>query len=576
MSDTDAARIGDVKAGFAAAKADIIERVLPSPVELGADVTGVALSTTALSTFANDRGYLYVPPGTFRVGTATITAPVVFAPGAAIAVDSGATFTILGAIDSPRQHIFQGAGNVVLGDNGTTGEAARSVHASWFGAFPGPATIGGVNNDQAPAISKAFAAVGNLRESIVEFDIGNYQLYTGVTVPRCCHVKGAGTRRTVFLCNTDGFIPFTTGGEGARITGVQFEKPTGPGTERVSPYIRLVHPNCGIDDVNAGRAFRSIEVATSGCKVSNVGGFFDAPGSAGSSLVAVSGANNDIRGILVANSSEFGPESIVHIGANTNSGQTFTSNISVSDILGSLPSCPVLIDAGITSVQDITINNVKHAPLNASKGITCRTSGAFNIDGVTVNGYNAGANVTPAVSVEQNSTGTMQDLTFSSVDFAASGGVGFSLVRTAGTARDIKIASSCNINERTTPISVSGAVAFIVDPGAMPNTKPSYCYDYTIADNGFVEIPLSRSVFTGFIAVTVGVSDFLLALPRAAGSPSLLTVQASANIQTTTGALNGTTGTNGKFVVSVTDGSIWLENRRGGSQRVNLILMTGV
>jgi hypothetical protein len=61
---------------------------------------------------------------------------------------------------------------------------------------------------------------------------------------------------------------------------------------------------------------------------------------------------------------------------------------------------------------------------------------------------------------------------------------------------------------------------------------------------------------------------------RAASSPFCVPVAARADIETTTGELTGTTGSDGVVTVSVDDsGNIYVENRHGGTRTLRIFII---
>ena len=60
-------------------------------------------------------------------------------------------------------------------------------------------------------------------------------------------------------------------------------------------------------------------------------------------------------------------------------------------------------------------------------------------------------------------------------------------------------------------------------------------------------------------------------------TPNAQAISVQANINVTTGILNGTTGTNGKITVSAaSDGKIYIENRLGGAINISVQVLSTV
>jgi hypothetical protein len=88
--------------------------------------------------------------------------------------------------------------------------------------------------------------------------------------------------------------------------------------------------------------------------------------------------------------------------------------------------------------------------------------------------------------------------------------------------------------------------------------------------------PISTS---GFILILTGTNtgDVAIVHGKTAASGSFCAgFVLGANVNVTTGALNGTTGTDGKITISThTDGKVYIENRRGGNRNFGFTLIAG-
>lgn len=538
------------------------------------DYAGATANDKAAAMIA-DVGFVRFTRGNYSFTTGTLDAPLFFDAGAYITVPVANTLTITSRIESPRQWIFRGDGNYSLGHDADSGEDAREVHASWFGAFPYP----GVNPvDQAPYINKAFASMGNGRESIVEFDVGNYTMRSQVTVTRGGWVKGAGTRRTVFLHDTDGFTTFVTNNTACKFSDIQFEIRTSAITNRVSPFISIQHNDAEVYNVNMGQTEKGVIINATNVRIDDLRAVYGYALATGSNLISVQGGGQISIHNVFANSSSFGPDALVHIGQAASATIT---DVLVDNVNYVVPSKAVYVDGSTQSIGRLQISNIRYngfsgvAPENILHFLTGSAANMSDcvISDVFINGY-----ATNGIRIEQNSSGTTEDLMFDNITINGSTGNGFEFVRTAGTLKDVYLGNNVDASERATPYSYSGNTSgFRIAPNALPSVLPAYCYDFTIADDGVAQINLRRSVFTGWLMITVGTVQRGIYMVRAASSPTSAAYGTpTANMATATTVLTGTTGTDGNFTVGVTDGVIYLENRLGSSQRVSASLLTGV
>lgn len=510
----------------------------------------------------------------------TISKNVSFSEGSSVSVSAGRTLTLLGSIDSTRQHIFKGSGNVVLGASGIIGQTARMVHVSWFGA------ITDVYDDQSPAMQKAYTAMGNLRESLIEYDIGSYHMHTTVQTTRGAWTKGSGERRTVFKIEGDGFVPFVTIGDACRFSELQFEHFTQLTTERNSPYIRIAHPDCEVKSVIAGRAHRSIEVASSNCQIDDVTGFYNVAGSAGSSLIAVKGSSHTIRNIhAVFASVGFAPEALVHVGAATGGSVSSTARIAVSGIESIMACIPVLIDGTDANVLTVNVSDINQDAIGSTSGVVIR-----NVDNtvsdIIINGVNVGATVSPAVLIEQNGTGQIADVSIDGLNANGSVGSGIVFTRTDGTLRQIRVGANVEVSERATPYQFNGIEEnreIIINPQAIPNARTPVTFNLgSLDDDSSAFVDLRADLFVAEISVIAIQSGALFEFgkfaARVAQGPQIAEMSASANVEGVSGSvLTGVTGTDGKVTVSVNDnGVIYVENRMGAPVQCQLTILTGI
>ena len=544
--------------------------------DFGAVGDGVADDTAAVQSMITEYGFAVFSIGNYLCNTATFDAPIIFNEGAYLTVPSGQTLSIRNSIESSRQWIFRGAGDYDLGNDGDSGENARQVHVSWFGAFPNPAAG---SADQAPMINKAFASMGNSRESVVEFDVGNYRVGTPIVVTRGGCVKGQGSRRTVFNSLSDGFVVFTTSGEGCRFEGIQFE-PENPATERASAWIDLAHAVCEIKDVYAGRAFRSFLVQGAGCVLRDIGSFFNITSSAGSSLIAVQANQCQIYGVNLNTSGGFGQTYAVHIGASITASTANVSNILVDGINNTSSSISVYVDATARTVNRIILTNILSSTTGANPqaAIKIATGSTYSTSEITINNVIVTSHATSGLLFEQNSSGSIFDVSLDNINVDGASGTGIQFTQTLGFINKVQIASGVNVRNRATPYGYSGTnfVNFLIDPLALPNVKPAYCYDFTIDNDQFAKISLLQPVFGGWMLVTTNSLENGIYTIRAASSPAIFAANTpTATFATATIPLNGTTGSPGDFTVSAVENEIYFENRLGATRRISAILLAG-
>ena len=545
--------------------------------DFGGKGDGTTDDTAAIQAMAATIGYANFSTGTYKVLTATFDFPIYFDEGACLTVPTSNTLTITSRVESPRQWIFKGEGDYNLEHDSNTGEDARQIHASFFGAFPSlDQTV-----DMAPRIQKAVNSFGNLRESVIDFDIGNYRIGAQITLTRACWIRGSGSRRTVFSQLTDGFTTFVTSEVASRISGCNFENVGMSGSVRTSPYIDIRHDDCDLYDIKCGRAFRSIIIQANACRVNDIIYIFDnsagAPAS-GSSVIAVRGSDNRITNVLGYTSADQAPTYIVHIGANV--GSLGCSNTLVKNVTGITPGICVYLDATAVTLQRIQVKNITQ---NAFTGpvpdsvIKMETGGSNTISHVVIDGVVSTNRPANGIILSQKSSGKLENVIIDGVTFDNISGIGFKFEQTNGTLQNITLGSAIEVSEVVTPYSYSGTYSNIkVSSTAVPEVNPAFCYDFSIDDDNVAIIDLHRQVFTGFGVLTVANAEYFLGVVRAASTANSLEIIKSSNVNTVNTTLNGTTGVDGKFTIGFQDKKIFLENRLGGNRRVSFSLLTGV
>lgn len=530
----------------------------------------------AITDMATDYGFVRIPFGGFPVATSvTVSVPIWFDEGAYLIASGGVTVTINNAIQSPRQYIFQGSGSYVLGHSTVTdnGEQARQVHVSWFGAFPNPDP----GPDQAPFIQKACTAMGNGRESEILFDMGNYNVDSGITTTRGCHIKGTGQRRTVFKTATDGFSVFTTSETACRFSGIQFELHLSTISNRTSPFITINHDMCDVYDINMGSTEKGLVINGLRCRVSNVLGAYNANKAAGSSLIQVLGGDCTIQDVFCMTSSTVGPESVILVGG---AAVATISGIYIRNVDSVLPSKLVKLDATLGTVRNVIMRDIRYtgfAGTPPDSAVHMITGSTFELKGVIMDGAYFTGFAVNNIKLEQNSSDEMSEISFENIYSAgANGGFGIGFLRTAGSMTGITVGSSVNVKAAPTPFSFSGGPTVLFDPIAITDAVPGISYDIiNLADDAFVQINLNRSVFAGIAMLASGVANYGIFSIRAAVTPAVGVITASANVAAVNIPLNGTTGVDGRITVGITNGVIYVENRSGVTQRMSLSLLTG-
>jgi len=544
--------------------------------DFGAKGDGITDDTEAIQAMITACGYALFLSGTYLCGNeAEFDAPMTFMPGAALTVASGDSIFIRRQVLSPKQWIFKGDGSYLMRNSSAFGEDARTIHVSWFGVFPGPDEYA----NHTARIKKACYSLGNFREGIIEFDTGSYYLTETVHVQRATWIKGAGTRRTVFRTDTDGWPMFQTDEQGCRFTGIQQEL-ISPLTKREYPFISLDHTKCEAWDISSTNS-PAVEINGSGCDVKDISSVATTQMNAGSAVVKCFGQYCTIDNVSMKTSAQFSYESIIRVDSskgnagpvtinnvmhfsrcrsvtlhceNNNLGSVFISNV-ISDIFPS-----VLIESEDTIDAAIKIEN------NSSKIISS----------ILINNVRTGGYIDHVIDIEQTGTGRTQDIAVNNI--IANGNSDIKLNRTNGTLANLSFGDSINLLKATSPFNISGAITkLVISPSAFGNALTPCSYDYSIADDKVAVIDLYRSVFTGFVMLSVGYQNYGIFVIRSASSNSTFTtIQASSNIVTANSALSGTTGTDGKFTIGVQNGKIYLENRLGSEQRVSCTLLTGI
>ncbi len=421
-----------------------------------------ANSAAAATAMAALLGKVVIGPGTHLFTTATISVPVLFMDGASVTVNSPNTLTLASRIESSRQHIFRGTGLVALqftGGSDPEGEDCRNTHVSWWGVFPS-------GDVQTAAIQRALNAYSTQgREGIIDFDNGSYRIDGKLTIPRGVHLRGCGTRRTIFDLVGQGYTAMEAAGDAVKITGIQFEQPAGMESSRTGILIDLLDWNgCVVDDVWLWGTHIGIKSSGNDCRITRISGRYDygsAPG-ANSALVWLAGGARIMLDDLSVSGQLYGPESIVLIGKGNAAAM---SMIDINNVMTTEQSIPVNIVADTANISMVSVNGVIHA---GSTGETIDalvklvTSGSAAISAVNINGLVANAIALALVAIIQGSSASTYYVTIGSGVIYGSTGSGVSLTRTNGTLSYVTIGSDVNAIVRATPVLMTGTMSNIL------------------------------------------------------------------------------------------------------------------
>lgn len=544
--------------------------------DFGAIGDGVTDDRLAILAMQAAFGFVRFPIGRFATSSITLSVPINFDPGASMVALLGAVVDVNNAIESPRQYIFDGPGVYQMGHShvSDTGENARQVHASWFGAFPNPDP----GPDQGPAIRKAVNAMGNGRESRITFDIGNYNVDTSIPLTRGCWIIGVGQRRTVFKTQTDGFPIFTTIGIAGRITNVQFELHLSVMTVRNSEWIRIEHEMWDIYDIAMGSSYDGLIINALRCRVAGIIAAYGTSPGAGSALVRALQSDATIKDVYVLTSSSVGPETIVLVGGPGSAG---ISNVLVENVDSINPATPVKVHAVAGNVSNVLIDSIRHSGFAGARPtalVHIRNEGARTAEGVQIIGLHGTSYCEYNVLYDQNGTGFMRRCSIESlyVSGANTASIGFHRNGT-GALDDITLGENVNTRNAVTPFSYIGNPTGIrVEPYAIKSAAPTVCYDLELADDAVAVINLNRSVFSARVGLTVGYQHWGDFAARVASPPLHSVIQNSPNVAAVNTSLSGTTGVDGNITVGFVDKIIYVENRSGASVRGVLSVATAV
>lgn len=559
--------------------------------DFGAVGDGLNPDNVAFNKMASAFAYIVVPTGDFLLTTINIDVPIFFTEGGAVKVNSGNTITFRNRISSSKQQIFKGDGDIRFALNGNFGEDSKHAYAAWWGIFP----VNQANTIQTAAFNKALAAYTSLplREGTFEMDIGSYRIDGTITIPRGVHFKGAGTRLTIFDLIGDNYNAIETGISACRITGIQFERPTGSASYFNGTQIKLIGPGTHVvDDVRVQGPKIGIEVTenVTNARLSNIGGFYEAQPDGGypadSAMIWVKGDGCQIDTVSLL-ATTYGPASMILAGYNSTSG---IASLSISNVLYAEKSRGVRIWANTFNVLNVNINGVTYygeAAGIVDSAIDITTEGTSAVSNVLIEGVVSNNSVNNLLTINQGSDAYCENITFASGSANSSSVKAATLTRTLGTIRNIVIGDDVNANLNATPVEQIGDATYFknvyISPRLTPGVRqPSYSWFFgNFADDtaNYVNIG-DNFIFTGILAVSIGSTKFGMWVVRAAATSPAITpmIAAAGNVATAPPGtvLTGETGADGYFTVSVTpNGRIYFENRLGTPQTINLTLMTG-
>lgn len=512
--------------------------------------------------------------GLFKLSSIDITKSMHFKENAAITVDSGNTVNIHASIQSSKQYIFKGEGNYSLGHDINTdiGEESRYVHISWFGAKP----HGWNSVDQSDYIQKCFDSLGNSRESTIKFDTGNYYITKTLLVPRAAHILGKGQRRTVFRVTTEGFDVFKTNEEGSTFEGIQFEIDKDILGYRKSGYfINVQHRNVSILNCSMGESTHCIGIFGHTCYVKNILAVFGAdhathPDATLINIQANAARISDIR----MPTSKIGPTNIIRIGGETTNN---LSGISIDNVYGIVNHTYVKLDATIASMGNININNITYngfGTLKAPNVIHLYANNEHTIKGVNISNVPMSGQPEEGIRIESKGKSYIANVNMSNIYIGGRDGNGINIIEETGQVWGIVMDRTVQI-DRDNPIVYTGSPRFY----KMDYENTPLQYDLDIPKDTVQTIEFPNLIPSGMAIITVGdglhgtESDYLQLAFRASTPVKVKSITQSSAIFVKTSALTGTTVPDGRFGVGVQDKTLYFENRKANTQRVQVLII---
>lgn len=397
--------------------------------DFGAKGDGVTDDTAAFIK-ANGFSTVTVPSGIYRVKSLSITSDIEFLLGAAISVDQGEVVHIQGQVTSPKQYIFRGEGTYnIEGKENDTGEQYRESHCSWWGIFPGSI----FSETNADRLSKALSSYGTTKEGIIYFDIGGYHLDKTVDIPRCCEIRGDGTRKTVFVPHSDGWPIFRTSGDGVQFTDIQFETAkNGQQWEillRESPAIQDDGGHCVITNTIYTNYENAIVINGNSSSVYNACFSIDTKdGDSSSSFLTVTGSYFNCDGLFCNYGQSYSSGSVVKISPQES--VAIMRGITIRNVHTIAHGKAVVVDATENSIVGITIDGINYHPIvgsNADSMVSISVGNLKYIQAALLSNWSSNGYPSTILSIDAFSGGKiMQTVASNIVAFGSSAsGSGF-------------------------------------------------------------------------------------------------------------------------------------------------------
>ena len=550
--------------------------------DYGAKCDGITIDNDAVTAMMSVFGHVRFPKGTSKLNTMTLSGHIYFDDGASISVDTGNTITVSADISAPLiQTVFKGNGTYNFTHVGGVGESfenIRFVQAAWFGLYP----TNDITVDQAPLMQKISDALGNLREGVVEFMMGNYQMHTGVLWNRGTEVVGAGTRRTVFKIHGDGYTPFSTNNVAVRFRGFQFEFDLATMISRNSPLLQLNHNDCEIHDVGVYPSARCIVINGLNAVLRDIRVTYgtDMSSEPNSCVIYIQKGNCSIDGVR-ALTSQFSPQYLILVNPNSNTG-----TINILNVMSALP-CPIIgiITDSTFRVSNINADNIQYVNSTAVGSIgsvvhvkSSNVSSSAKIRGLNLT--NIICNGTTQNTITLNSQlANIDNVNIDNVNDQRTSGYIVHMQRTNGVIKDIQIGNLAAINIPQPVFASDVSVAYKLSNVSEHDCVNPKTWEVSLNTDSVYTIDLFRNVQTASVEVIAnnGASlEYGNFAARFIATPAVATINVSANVVAVYNTtLTGTTGTVGKITVAINDHALQIENRTGVAQNIIATIKSG-
>lgn len=550
--------------------------------DYGAKCDGSTIDNAAVIAMFTDIGYVRFPKGISKLNTMILSGHIYFDVGASLTVASGQTLTIIADIEAPKtQTLFRGNGTYNLLSTNSSGESfenIRKIQAAWFGLYPTNDT----SVDLAPLMQKISNSLGNAREGVVEFMVGNYQIHSAVTWNRGIEIRGEGTRRTVFKIHGDGYIPFTTNNVAVRFRGFQFEFDLSSMTSRNSPLLQINHDDCEIHDVGTYPSAKCIVINGINAVVKDIRVTYgtDMSTVVDSCVILVQKGGCSIDGVRGLTST-FAPQYLVLINPNSN-----TSNIDITNISSNMPCILVGVVTDSTfRISNINITNVKYnsSQLNNVLSViqikSSSTSSSATIRGVNIDNIIGNGTTQQTIFIDAQ-VANIDSLNIDNIIDQRTTGYLVFMTRTSGIIKDTQIGKLAAININYPVFASDNAIVYKIS-----NLSEKYChnpktfFNDALANDSVFRVDIFRSVQTASVEVianngaTLEYGNFAA---RFINTPAVATMNSSANIIAVFNTnLTGTTGAAGKITVAINNFQLQIENRTGVSQNIIATIKSG-